>query len=128
MAATPSPNFNDAALLAGEPGFISRVREAVIVYCNVVANESVTQASIALHQRRVAFASQTLGNISANPSAIAQFFAYCVASDATVLSDATVAGATPLTSGNVATQSPLATDAHISNAIAAQWNTFFVIS
>jgi hypothetical protein len=59
------------------------------------------------------------------PDAYKVLFANTVATDANVSGDATVAGTVPLTTGNVATQAALVTDAHIDNAISSQFNSFF---
>ena len=123
MAATPSPNLSDQQFLAADPTFRLRVLESVIRVCFNVGSEATT---VAYHYKRLAFASQTLANILANPSQYAVFFAQCVATDTTVLNDATVSGATPLTGANVAAQAALVADGDISNALSAQYNTFFL--
>ena len=123
MAATPSPNLNDQQILAADPTFRSRVLESMLRVCFNVGSEAVT---VAYHFKRLAFASQTLANVLANPAQYAIFFAQCVATDTTCLNDATASGATPLTTGNVATQAALIADGDISNALSAQYNTFFL--
>lgn len=117
MAQTPSPNYNDAQLLSNDPTFQNRVQEALMRACANITSEAFTTA---LHVQRQRYVQQ----IMQNPASFVKQFADIVAQDATVLADATVAGGTPLTSGNAATQAPLVQDAHIDNAIAANFNAF----
>jgi hypothetical protein len=53
-----------------------------------------------------------------------QLFSNAVATDASVIGDATQAGTVALTAGNRAAQSALVTDAHIDTAIASMFNSF----
>jgi len=61
---------------------------------------------------------------TSNQAAYVTLFANAVATNATVLSDATQAGTVVLTTGNVAAQAALVTDAHIDAAIAGMFNAF----
>ena len=117
MAATPSPNYSDQQLLAGEPTFVNRVRQSMINACVGIANDK----SAAYWRERQAFA---VGCMNA-PDTYKTIFAQMTASNSAVISDATVAGATPLTSGNVAAQAALVTDAHIDTVITSNFNSFF---
>ena len=114
MAATT----NDQAILAADQLFINRVREALVATCVAVTTEATTTA---YHYKRVAFATAVLNN----PVSYATLFAYTVATDANVISDATAAGTVALTTGNVDAQQVNCTDAHINNAISGQFNSFF---
>lgn len=116
-------SFSDASILASDPTFQKRVGAGLFTYCQVVGTEGW---AVAFHRERANFVSQifqtTLNAQGVNPW---QFiFANTVATDSTVLSDATQAGTVVLTSGNVATQQALVTDQHISNAIASQFNSY----
>lgn len=115
--------FADSAILSANSTFQGRVGSALFTYCQVVGSEAWT---VPFHRERAGFASQvftqTLNAQGTNPW---QFiFANSVATDATVVSDATQAGTVTLTTGNVATQQALVTDTHISNALAAQFNSY----
>jgi len=118
MAATPSPNYNDKQLLSAEPTFQNRVRQALLVACSNIKNEG---AAVAFHRERETF----LVGVMNQPDVFKILFAQVVAGDSLCIGDATVAGATPLTAGNVATQAALVTDAHIDTAVSANFNSFF---
>lgn len=116
-------SFNDASVLAGDPAFQGRVGAGLMTYAQVVGTEGWT---VAFHRERATFANQIF-NATLNAQGINPYFAIfanSVASDATVLADATAAGTVPITVANRATQAFLVTDAHISNAIAAQFNSY----
>jgi hypothetical protein len=124
-AATPSPNLNDQQILAGDITFQSRVLQSLISTCNSIANEAIsTTMPFILHIRRSEQCNLML--VPANLNSWKTIIAEMVATDALVIGDATVAGATPLTTGNVAAQAALVTDAHISTAISSQFNTLLV--
>jgi hypothetical protein len=118
MAATPSPNYADKQLLASDQTFQNRIRQAMIAGCISVKNEAL---SVAYHRERETFVVAVINQ----PDTYKPLFAYAVAADTAVINDATVNGATPLTSANVAAQAALVTDAHIDTALAASFNTFF---
>ncbi len=119
MAATPSPNYADKALLSADPIFIGRVRQAMIGSCISIMNEA-TKTTPYSRER------ETFGAACMNqPDSYKLLFAMSVATDATVIAAATSSGATPLTSGNVAAQAVLVPDSAIDTAIASQFNTFF---
>ncbi len=118
MTATPSPNYNDKQLLAAEPTFQNRVRQALLTASSSIKNEGWT---IAFHRERETYAVAVMNQ----PESFKVLFANIVAGDASVIGDATVAGATPLTAGNVAAQAVLVTDAHIDTAVASNFNSFF---
>ena len=85
--------------------------------CVSIANEGW---AVAFHRERAAFVTLVL----ANPSNYVPLFSNTVATDSTVISDATQAGTVAITGGNAATQGALVTDAHIDAAIAAEFNAF----
>jgi hypothetical protein len=119
MAATPSPNYNDQQILAGDPTFQNRVRQSLIFYCTTVSAESPT--TVPFHRERGTFAVAVMNQ----PDVYKVIISQAVAINGSVIGDATVAGATPLTSGNVAAQAALVTDAHIDAVIALIFNSFF---
>lgn len=110
---------NDSATLAGDVTFQNRVKESLIAACIAIANEGI---AIAFHRERARYATSILNA----PNGFATLFANSVATDASVLTDATQAGTVVLTGANVAAQAALATDAHIDAAISAQFNSFVV--
>ena len=126
MTATASPNLTDQSILAGDPTFQARVREAVIATCFQIVNESITAGTLSAHLKRANFAVQTLTNILNNPTLYSVFFANCVATDATTIAAATASGTIPLTTGNVAAQAATIPDVDITAALASQWGAFFV--
>lgn len=118
MTATPSPNYSDKQILAGDATFQNRVRQSLLAACTSIKNEDTTTA---FHRERETF----LVGVINQPDTYKVLFAQVVAGDALVIGDATVAGATPLTSGNVATQAVLVTDPHIDTAVSSSFNSFF---
>lgn len=117
MAATPSPNYSDKFLLAGDPTFIGRVRQSMIAAAISIKNEAVTTS---FHRERETLVVAIMNS----PENYKTLFANSVATDANCISDATVAGATALTGANVAAQAALVTDAHIDVAVSSQFNSF----
>ena len=119
-------SFSDSYQLAQDPTFQGRVGAALLTYCQVVGTEGW---AVAFHRERAQFAvnifNATLNAQSVNPYQIQ--FAHSVAADANVLADATVGGTIAITSVLAATQAALVTDVHISNAIAAQFNSYIRI-
>jgi hypothetical protein len=114
-------SLNDQAILAADLLFINRVRESLVATCVAVTTETTTTA---YHYRRAQFATTVLNN----PTAYQALFAYTVATDASVIGDATAAGTVALTVGNADTQQALVTDAHITNAVSGQFNSFFNVA
>jgi hypothetical protein len=115
--------FSDASVLAGDPTFQGRVGSALFTYCQVVATEAWT---VPFHRERSLFVQQIFTtNLNAqgiNPWTFQ--FTNTVATDSTVLSDATQGSTVSLTTSNRATQQALVTDTHISNAVASQFNSY----
>lgn len=118
-------SFSDASVLAGDPTFQSRVGAGLFTYCQVVGTEGWT---VAFHRERARFVQQVfttpLNAQGLNPWIFQ--FANTVATDTTVLSDATQAGTVALTTTNRSTQQALVTDTHISNAVASQFNSYIL--
>lgn len=109
---------SDMNVLSTDSGFQSRVRASLIAASISITTESRTSA---FHRERETYAVAILNN----PDSFKLLFSNSVATDASVISDATQTGTVALTSGNVATQSLLVTDAHIDTAISGQFNSFF---
>jgi hypothetical protein len=120
-AATQSPNLSDQQFLASDATFQSRALQSFVGFCvSTVLTESATTA---LHRQRVQFCQAVMGTVN-GPANFKINIAEVAASNATVVSDATAGGGTPLTTGNVATQAPLVVDTDLNNAIAAAFNIF----
>ncbi len=116
--------FNDAAILAGDPAFQGRVGAALFTFCQVVATEN--PATVPFHRERANYVVQVF-TASLNAQGVnpwVPIFSNTVATDTTVIADATVAGTVPLTLANRAAQALLVTDTHISNAVASQFNSY----
>ena len=111
-------SHSDQNMLSTDTTFQGRVRAALILACVSIANEGW---AVAFHRERSTYAAQVLNS----PDTYKTLFANSVATDASVISDATAAGTVILTTANVAAQAALVTDVHIDNAIAGQFNTFF---
>jgi hypothetical protein len=114
MAAT----YSDQQFLAADAVFQNRVRQSLIAACISIKNEAVTTA---FHREREAY----VVGVDNAPDSYKVIFAQSVATNASVISDATAAGTVALTSGNAATQAALVTDAHIDAAISSNFNSFF---
>ena len=114
MAASRS----DQNMLSTDAGFTGRVRASMIAAAISITTAAWTEA---FHRERQTYAVAILNA----PDTYKTLFANSVATDANVISDATAAGTVVLTSGNVAAQAALVTDAHIDNAISGQFNSFF---
>ncbi len=119
MTATASPNYSDQQLLAADVTFQARVRQALLKGCVSIKAEDPN--STPFHREREAFAV----SVANNPDAYKTLMSQSISSNSNVINDATVSGATPLTSGNVAAQAALVTDAHIDAAIASNFTSFF---
>jgi hypothetical protein len=111
-------SYNDKYLLSQDATFQNRVRTALIAACISIKNESLLTN---FHRERETY----LVAVMNSPDSFKAIVAAGVATDASVISDATAAGTVALTSGNVAAQAALVTDAHIDTAIAGQFNAFF---
>lgn len=112
-------SFNDMAVLAADTTFQNRVKAAMITGAVVVSAEN--KSTVAFHRERETYAVQVMNS----PDTYKVLFANAIATDATVLADATQAGTVALTTGNVATQQALVTDAHITTALGLVFNAFF---
>jgi hypothetical protein len=119
MAATPSPNYADQTLLASDVTFQNRVRQSLLKAGGAIKSES--PVTTPFHRERETF----LVAASNQPDVFKITVAQSVVTDAGVIGDATVGGTVPLTSGNVAAQAALVTDAHLDTAISSLYNTFF---
>jgi hypothetical protein len=124
-------SFADQDILSTNTTFQNRVRQGLLTTCTNISAESLVlsanplpaaaQTALTLHNRRAAYAAAVQGN-GDNYKIV---WAEAVATDATVISDATQAGTVVLTTANAAAQQALVTDAHISTAISSQFNSFF---
>lgn len=114
-------SLNDQAILAGSTLFKNRVLQSLVASCISITTEAVTVSTLLLHVRRAAFAHTVLNNQTTYQVPVA----VAVATDVSVIGDATQAGTVVLTSGNVDAQQALVTDAHINAAISGQFNAFF---
>jgi len=112
-------SHNDKYQLSQDSGFKNRVRVSLIAACIAIANEGWNAV---FHEQRMRQAQRILNA----PDSYVPLFANSVATDTSVINDATATGTVALTTGNVATQAALVTDAHIDNAISAQFNSFLV--
>lgn len=110
-------SHKDKYLLAQDPTFQQRVQAALMGICVSIANEGW---AVPFHRERAAFVTQVL----ALPNNWVPLFTNTVATDSTVISDATQAGTVVITTANAAAQGALVTDTHIDNAIAAEFNAF----
>lgn len=113
-------SLSDSNVLGINATFSGRVQSSLLAAAIAIFAEG---SSVANHRDRVAFIHQLL----ASPTNVANFtslFALTVATDTTVLGQATQAGTVVLTGSNVAAQQALVTDAAISSAISGQFNAF----
>lgn len=114
-----------AANLAADGTFQNRVKAELAVQCQNIATEAITTTGLLLHVRRAALAANILQNLTgANNPNWPVIFATAVATDTTVLSDATSGNTVDVTAANATAQGQLVTDVHIGNAISAQFNAF----
>jgi len=122
MAASRS----DSYVLSTDGTFRNRVRAALQVAATNINGEARTVPanfpawSVQDYYAKRANLAERINN---SPDTYAPLMANLVATDATVLADATAAGTVVLAAGNVAAQAALVTDAHIDTAIAGQFNT-----
>ncbi len=111
-------SYNDKQLLAEDATFQNRVRQSLISACVSIKNEAVTTA---FHRERETF----LVAVMNSPDTYKLIVANAAANDSGVINDATSTGTVVLSTGNIATQAALVTDAHMDTAIASQFNSFF---
>jgi hypothetical protein len=127
IAQTASPNLNDQQVLAADPTFQNRIRESLISTCASISSEAVTGLSgsmpVALHLKRANYCSLIL----AAPDSFKQIFADAVATNTTVINDATQTGTVPLTSTNAAAQATKVLDADVANALSSVFNGFLSV-
>jgi hypothetical protein len=117
------PASQSSLNLAADATFQGRVKIRLAVQCANVVSEVISASTLNLHVRRVQLANQIEQNLTgANAPSWPLIFAIIVAGDATVIGDATGGSVTDVTSGNSGTQQALVTDAHIDNAISANFN------
>jgi hypothetical protein len=114
-------SLNDQAILAANTLFKNRVLQSLAATCIAVTTEAVTVSTLLIHGRRSAFAHMVLNNQTAYIVPVA----VTVATDVSVIGDATQAGTVVLTAGNADAQQALVTDPHISAALSGQFNSFF---
>ena len=112
-------SYSDQQFLAGDATFQNRVRQSLIAA--VVQIQSESGDTVVYHRERTTFCVQ----IMAQPDNYKVIFSQAVATNASVIGDATQAGTVVLSSSNVAAQAALVTDAHIDAAISGQFNAFF---
>ena len=110
-------SYLDQANLALDPTFQKRVQSAMVTGALTIQAESSTVAN---HYRRVSLSVLILNN----PATYSALFVQSVATDASVISDATANSTVAITSGNAATQAALVTDAHILSALNNQINSY----
>ena len=111
-------SYSDKQFLAGDATFQNRVRQSLVAACVSIQAEGY---GIGSHRERDTFCTAVMNA----PDSFKLLVAISAANDANVISDATAAGTVVLTSGNVAAQAALVTDAHIDTAISSQINSFF---
>jgi hypothetical protein len=116
-AQTASPNLSDQQFLAADPTFINRVRQSMITAAIAIKNEGW---AVIFHKEREAFVVKVMNT----PEAYKVLFSFGVSTDATVLANATSAGAVPLTVANTPARAALVLDASIANAISNQFNSY----
>lgn len=118
MSATPSPNYNDKQLLASDPTFQNRIRQSLLATCVLAKLEGNT---VPFHRERETF----IVSVVTQPDVYKVLFSTAAVSFTNVINDATLSGATPLTSGNVAAQAALVQDSSIDLAVTGSFNMFF---
>lgn len=109
----------DSAVLLTDATFQNRIKESLEAACQAISTEGF---SVAFHRERQRFIAQVV----AAPDTFKTLFATLAATDTNVLADATQGGTVALTTGNVAAQAALVTDAHLDAAISGEFNTFIV--
>jgi hypothetical protein len=110
---------NDSYVLGTNAAFLGRVQASMVAACVAIAAEGSATAN---HIFRI----QLVHAILSSPTSQANYatmFALTVATDTTVLADATQGGTVAL-GANVGTQQALVTDAHIDTAVAGQFTAY----
>jgi hypothetical protein len=115
MAASRSDSF----VLGTNSTFIGRVKAAMVSAAVNIASEGL---NVVNHGPRIQLVHGILSSPT-NQDNYASMFTLSVATDPTVLADATQAG-TVVLGANVGTQQALVTDAHIDTAVAGQFNAY----
>jgi hypothetical protein len=110
---------NDSYVLGTNAGFLGRVQASMVSAAVAIASEGL---NVANHPSRLQLVHQILSSPS-DQTRLATMFALSVATDPTVLVDATQAG-TVVLGANVGTQQALVTDAHIDAAVSGQFNAY----
>src|SRR5215468_6391352 len=118
MAASRS----DSYVLGNDVLFQHRIQASLLAACISIQTENF-QTTV-FHRERSNYVVSILSSMTAFNDAV-QRHSFGVATDAAVLSDATVSGTVVLTVANADAQQALATDAHIDAAVSGQFNTFF---
>ena len=115
----------DQNVLQNNTTFQGRVAASMVAAAIAIAGEAPTAGAGGawLHRVRANLGAQIL----AGPAAFQLLFAESVATDPSVIGDATVGGTVILTTANVAAQQLLVTDAHINAAVSGQWNAFLTL-
>lgn len=113
-------SLSDSNILGTNANFVARVQSSLLAAAINIFAEGV---AIANHRDRVAFIHQILAS-PVNVTNTTTMVALTVATDPTVLGQATQAGTVVLSGPNIVAQQALVTDAAISNAIAGQFNAF----
>jgi hypothetical protein len=115
-------NLTDMSILTTDTVLGNRVLISYVNYCdNVILNESITAATLAVHIARKNYCQQILNN----PSNFKAQFVDAVSANQTVANDATAAGTlVGMTPTQVATAASACTDTDINNAVAAAFNAF----
>lgn len=111
-------SYSDKYTLTTDPTFQHRVQQAMTQACQNIQTEGWLTP---FHRERSRYCAQILNS----PGTYLPLFVNVVANDSAVISDATAAGAVVLTAANVAAQAALVTDAHMDNAVSANFNSFF---
>jgi len=114
--------LQDSYILAADPNFQGRVQSALLLACNNIATEGST--SVIFHRERQTFAAQIMSATGGSQAGYVTLFANAVATNATVVSDATGAGSVALTTTNRSTAASQVTDTDINNAVAQLFNAF----
>ncbi|SRR6266849_7455695 len=111
----------DMYWLGQDPGFQHKVQSSFLDRCAIVSLEGF---SIAFHRERQRFVVQSLATPQALANAVSTI-SFAVATDSSVIADATIGGTVPLTdSASAALGGVRVTDAHIDSAVSGQFNQY----
>lgn len=108
----------DMVRLAANKTFQDRVLEKLLAACSTIKAEGWT---VPFHRERETFVVAVVNQ----PATFKTLFANVVATDASVISDATSNGASPIPATDNDAYAAAVTDAHIEAAITADFNMFF---